>query len=226
MEIKDAKGQMAITNGNIVLKQTGFTIIDAPVTMDATYSSLSTKKALFDYHISAKEFDIKRAYNEIKLFHDMASSAKSAEGLVSLDYKLNGRLNSNMQPVYPSLKGGGVLSVKKVQVHGFKLFGAVSNKTDHKIDSGDVSKVNIETAIANNIITIKQTKMRMAGFRLKFSGQVSFDNVLNLQFRLGLPPFGIFGIPMTITGTQANPKIRLGKEKKDDEIKETDDNGE
>ena len=156
----------------------------------------------------------------------MASSAKSAEGLVSLDYKLSGRLNSNMQPVYPSLKGGGVLSVKKVQVHGFKLFGAVSNKTDHKIDSGDVSKVNIETAIANNIITIKQTKMRMAGFRLKFSGQVSFDNALNLQFRLGLPPFGIFGIPMTITGTQANPKIRMGKAKKDDEIKETDDNGE
>ena len=68
--------------------------------------------------------------------------------------------------------------------------------------------------------------MRMAGFRLKFSGQVSFDNVLNLQFRLGLPPFGIFGIPMTITGTQANPKIRLGKAKKDDEIKETEDNGE
>ena len=226
MELTDAKGQMAITNSTIVLKQTGFTIIGAPVTMDATYSSQSAKKATFDYHISAKEFDIKRAYNEIKLFHDMASSAKSAEGLVSLDYTLSGRLNSNMYPVYPSLKGGGVLSVKKVSVHGFRLFGAVGNKTDHKIDSGDVSKVNIETTIANNIITIKQTKMRMAGFRLKFSGQVSFDNVLNLQFRLGLPPFGIFGIPMTITGTQANPKIRLGTAKKDDEIKETDDNGE
>ncbi|MDB5087291.1 MAG: hypothetical protein JWR09_1285 [Mucilaginibacter sp.] len=226
LELTDAKGQLAITNGKIVLKQTGFTIIGAPVTMDATYSSQSAKKATFDYHISAKEFDIKRAYNEIKLFHDMASSAKSAEGLVSLDYQLSGRLNSNMYPVYPSLKGGGTLSVKKVSVHGFHLFGAVGNKTDHKIDSGDVSKVNIETTIANNIITIKQTKMRMAGFRLKFSGQVSFDNVLNLQFRLGLPPFGIFGIPMTITGTQANPKIRLGKAKKDDEIKETDDNGE
>ncbi|ASU36452.1 AsmA family protein [Mucilaginibacter xinganensis] len=226
MDLKDAKGQMTISNGNIVLKQTGFTIIDAPVTMDATYSSLSTKKALFDYHISAKEFDIKRAYNEIRLFHDMASSAKSASGQVALDYQLKGRLNANMQPVYPSLKGRGVLSVKKVSVHGFKLFNSVSNKTDHKIDSGDVSKVNIETTIANNIINIKQTRMRMAGFRLKFSGQVSFDNVLNLQFRLGLPPFGIFGIPMTITGTQANPKIRLGKAKKDDEIKETEDNGE
>ena len=200
---------------DIVLKQAGFNIIGTPVTMDATYSSINPKKATFDYHINAQNFDIKKAYQQIKLFRDMATSAKSAEGLVSLDYKLNGRLNSNMQPVYPSLKGGGVLSVKKVKLQGFKLFGAVGNKTNHNgIDSGDVSKVDIETTIANNIITIKRTKMRMAGFRLRFEGQVSFDNALNLQFRLGLPPFGIFGIPMTITGTEANPIIHLGKVKK------------
>ncbi len=225
LELKDVKGQMAVTNGSIVLKQAGFNIIGTPVTMDATYSSINPKKAVFDYHINAQNFDIKKAYQQIKLFRDMATSAKSAEGLVSLDYKLNGRLNSNMQPVYPSLKGGGVLSVKKIKLHGLKLFGAVGNKTNHNgIDSGDVSKVDIETAIANNIITIKRTKMRMAGFRLRFEGQVSFDNALNLQFRLGLPPFGIFGIPMTITGTEAKPLIHLGKGKKEDELKDTDDN--
>jgi AsmA protein len=66
--------------------------------------------------------------------------------------------------------------------------------------------------------------MRIAGFRPRFEGQVSLDGKLNLQFRLGLPPLGIFGIPMTITGTQENPKVHLGKGKKEDELKETDDN--
>jgi AsmA protein len=226
MKIKDVKGAMAISNGSIILKQTGFTIIDAPVKMDATYTSLSAKKAVFNYHINAQNFDIKKAYNQIKLFHDMATSAANAEGIVSLDYQLAGRLNSNMRPVYPSLTGGGTLSVQKVKVHGFKLFGSVGNKTNHNgIDSGDVSKVDIKTTIVNNIITIQQTKMRMAGFRLKFSGQVSFDNQLNLNFRLGLPPFGIFGIPMHITGTEDKPNIHLGKGGKDDELKATDDTG-
>jgi len=224
LALQDAKGQMGITNGNIVLKQTGFTLIGTPVLMDATYSSVSPTKATFDYHINAKNFDIKKAYQQIKLFRDMATSAKGAEGLISLDYKLAGRLNSNMQPVYPSLTGGGVLSVEKVKLKGFKLFSAVGSKTDHKgIDTGDVSKVNIESTVANNIITIKQTKMRMAGFRLKFDGQVSFDNALNLHFRLGLPPLGIFGIPMTITGTQAKPIIHLSRGKQGDELKETED---
>jgi AsmA protein len=226
LELGEVKGGFSVNNGNIILKQTGFNLIGAPVTMDAVYNSLSPQKATFQYHINAQNFDIKKAYHQIKLFRDLATSAKNTEGLVSLDYKLAGRLNSNMQPVYPSLTGGGILSVKKVRLNGFRLFGAVGNRTNHKgIDSGDVSKVNIETSIARNVITIKQTKIRMAGFRLKFDGQVSFDNALNLHFRLGLPPLGIFGIPMTITGTETKPIIHLGKGKQEDELKETDDDG-
>ncbi len=226
LDIDSVKGQMTIANGQIQLKGAGFTIVDAPVVMDATYGSVNAQKAFFDYHITAKEFDIQKAYKQIKLFRDMATSAKTAEGVVSLDYKLSGKLNSNMKPIYSSLKGGGVLSVKKVKIKGFKLFGAVAKETgkDSLGKPSDVSKVDIKTTIANNIITIERTKMRIAGFRPRFEGQVSFNGDLNLKFRLGLPPLGIFGIPMTITGTQDKPKIHLGNGKKEDELKEdTDD---
>jgi AsmA protein len=223
LDINDAKGQMSISKGQIVLKQTGFTLIGAPVVMDATYGSVSPQKAYFDYHIDAKDFDINRAYREVKLFHDMATSAANVQGIVSLNYQLSGKLNGDMKPIYPSLKGGGVLSVKKVKIKGFKLFSAVGKTTGRDSLGGknDVSKVDIKTTIANNIITIQRTKMRMAGFRPRFEGQVSFDGKLNMQFRLGLPPLGIFGIPMTITGTQDKPIIHLGKGKKEDELKET-----
>jgi AsmA protein len=222
MDINDVKGQIIIDKGQIILKQAGFTLIGAPVVMDATYGSVNPQKAYFDYHISAQEFDIKKAYNQIKLFHDMASSAKSAEGIVGLDYQLSGKLNSNMRPVYPSLKGGGVLTLKQIKLKGFKLFGAVGKQTGHDslAKPSDVSKVDIKTSIANNIITIERTKMRVAGFRPRFEGQVDFNGNMNLKFRLGLPPFGIFGIPMTITGTQDKPNVHLGHGKKEDELKE------
>src|SRR3569833_3820019 len=112
----------------------------------------------------------------------MASSAKSAEGIVGLDYKLSGKLNSDMKPVYPSLKGGGVLSVKKVKIKGFRLFGSVAKETgkDSLGKPGDVSKVDIKTTIANNIISFVCSKMRMAGFRLWFVVLVCFFVVLFL----------------------------------------------
>ncbi|MNL59777.1 hypothetical protein D3C87_1835310 [compost metagenome] len=62
--------------------------------------------------------------------------------------------------------------------------------------------------------------MRVAGFRPRFEGQVSFDGRLNMKGRLGLPPFGLFGIPLSITGTQENPKVAL-KRNKEGKLEET-----
>ncbi|WP_343688914.1 AsmA-like C-terminal region-containing protein [Chitinophaga sp.] len=222
--INGFQGQLVIDSSYLQLNKTSFNIIGAPVEMDAKYTSINPRKATFDYHISAGEFDIKRAYNEIRLFHDMATSAANASGIVGLDYHLSGRLDENMHPVYPSLKGEGVLSVKKVKMKGFRLFNAVSSATGKEdVRDPDLSKINIRSKINNNIITIDRTKMRVAGFRPRFEGEVSFDGKLNLKGRLGLPPFGILGIPFSITGTQSNPKVKLKRGRDKDKLEETED---
>ena len=225
MVIKDAKGHLMIRNDSIILKETGFNLIDAPIEMDAVYTVVSPQRACFGYHISAQDFDVHKAYTNIKLFHDIASSAEHAEGLISLDYNLSGYLNSGMMPIYPSLKGGGVISANKLKMHGFKLFNAIGRETG-KDDVGgdpDVAEVNIKSTIANNIITIERTKIKVAVFRARFEGQVSFDKAIDLKFRLGLPPGGLIGIPMSITGTEDDPKIHVGKSKDGDELKDEPD---
>ena len=101
------------------------------------------------------------------------------------------------------------------------MFGAVSKKTGKDaIKNPDLSKVDIKTTIKNNIITIERFKFKVAGFRPRIEGTTSFDGRLNIKMRLGLPPLGIIGIPLTVTGTQENPKVKLGK--KGDDIEETE----
>ncbi|WP_421938831.1 AsmA family protein [Pedobacter sp.] len=222
LSINDAKGTLLIGNGALALKQTGFNIAGAQVGMDANYKSTGTKSGLFDFHLTAKEFDIARAYKEIKLFREMASSASKVKGLVGLDYQLSGKLNAEMFPVLPSLKGGGILSLKKISLMGFKMMNAVSKATKRdSLTNPDLSDVQIKSTIKNNIITIEQTKMKVAGFRPRFEGQVSLDGRLNLSGRLGLPPFGIFGIPLSITGTQEKPIVKL-KRNKEGKLVETE----
>ncbi len=85
-----------------------------------------------------------------------------------------------MYLVYPSLKGGGVLSVKDVKTKGFKLMNAVSVATGKSdVKDPDLSQVDIKTTIANNIITLRRTKLRVAGFRPRFEGQVNIDGKLD-----------------------------------------------
>ena len=55
----------------------------------------------------------------------------------------------------------------------------------------------------------------MAGFRLRVQGESTFDKQLSFKMRLGLPPLGIIGIPMTVTGTSENPRVKLGRQDAD-----------
>lgn len=224
IELYDFKGGLTIANGALSLQETGFTLVDAPITMEASYKSTSPYKAAFDYHIKADTLDVKKAYQRIDFFRQMAPAAAKAEGLISLDYAISGRLNSDMMPVFPSLKGEGVLSVQRVKMRGFKLFNAVSKETGKEsMKDPDLSKVNIKTKIANNIMTIERVKLRVSGFRPRFEGQVSFDGKYNLHGRLGLPPFGIIGIPFTVTGSRDNPTVKLRKNREGDQLEEEKD---
>jgi AsmA protein len=220
LHLENLNGNVEMNKGILKLTNSGFDIIGSNVTMDVIYGSETSNKAFFDFKVLAKDFDVKRAYNEVELFREMVSAAKSAEGIISLDYKVAGKLDAAMKPIFPSLSGGGVLSVKNVKMKGFKLFNVVSKTTgSDKIKNPDLTKVDIKTTIKNNIITVERFKFKVFGFRPRIEGTTSFDGLLNMKMRLGLPPLGIIGIPLTITGTQENPKVKLGK--KTEDLKET-----
>jgi AsmA protein len=220
--LQDGKGNVKMKKGKITMPNLSFNLIGCKVAMDAAYQGITPKKAVFEYAIKASDFDIKRAYKEVKMFKEMASAAENAEGIVSLDYKIKGRLNQAMMPVYPSLLGGGVLSIKDVKLKGMKMFTAVSSTTNHEaIKNPELSKVDIKTTVKNNVITIERFKFKFAGFRPRIEGTSSLDGKLNIKMRLGLPPLGIIGVPLTVTGTKDKPKVKVGK--KGEEIEETQD---
>lgn len=222
LALKDAKGNMIVKKGILTMQNTGFNLIGCTVNMNAKYQASTPKKANFEYDIKASDFDIKKAYNEIKMFREMASAAEKASGTISLEYKLKGRLNANMEPVYPSLVGNGVVSVKDIKLHGMKMFSAVAKKTNNDgIKNPELSKVEVKSTIKNNIITLERFKFKFAGFRPRIEGTTSLDGKLNIKMRLGLPPLGIIGIPMTITGNKDNPKVKIGRQSED--LEETKD---
>ncbi|MTG96979.1 AsmA family protein [Myroides sp. BIT-d1] len=212
--LNDFNGELVINKGQINLNKTQFELVGTNVGMTGRYKPNGLRKAEFEYAIDASNFDIQRAYKEVPMFREMVSMAKDAYGTVSLDYKLKGNLNSGMFPVMRSLEGEGTLTLEDIKFKSFKLLGAIADKTDAKsLEKGNVSKVDIKSSIKDNVLTIERTKMKMAGFRPRFEGQVSLDGEMNIGFRLGLPPMGIIGIPMKITGSPEDFKIKLGKYK-------------
>ena len=216
IELSNFKGNLSLDKGKVSLNDTKFNLIGSSFAMNGSYQPVSPRMAKFSYSIQAKDFDIQKAYNEITIFRELASAAKNVYGTVSLDYSLSGALDDNMSPKMKSIEGKGVLTLEDIKFKGFKLFNAVSEKTSFEsLHDAEASKVEIKTSIKNNVMTIDRTKFKIAGFRPRIEGQVTLDGRMNLGFRLGLPPFGIIGIPLSITGTSDNMKIKLGKQQEE-----------
>lgn len=224
--INQASGQMNLDQGHILLSNMAFQLAGAHFQLGASYQPVNWQSANFSFNIKGDSFDVKRAYKEIPLFREMASAAAKAEGIISLNYALSGRLNENMEAVLPSVKGKGELTLAQVKLNGLKLFSAMSKATGKdSLNNPNLKAVVLKTSINNNIVTLERTKMRIFGFRPRIEGQTSLDGKLNLRCRIGLPPLGIIGIPMTITGTADAPKVNLRKGNAKDELPEEADPG-
>jgi AsmA protein len=221
------KGALQLKNGALALQQTRAQIAGAQLSMQGSYRPLDPQHALFDVQLKADSFNIKRAYREVPLLREMASAAAYASGLVSVDYALAGQLDAQMMPVYPSLKGQGIVTLEQVQIKGMKLFGAVSKATGKdSLNNPRLKAVVIRSSVANNTITIERTKMRIFGFRPRIEGTTTLDGKLNFRMRLGLPPFGIIGIPIAITGNAAHPKVKIRPGHSEDTEDEEEENAE
>jgi AsmA protein len=203
-------GKTGISKGNFYLENAVFNIIDCALVVDASYKDESPTAARFDAHFKAKDFSVQRAYKEIPMFHDMVTAAEKAEGIISVDYKIKGDLNGNMSPIYESFEGMGTVNLRDVKIKGLKLFDGISSKTGQDgLNNPDMQGIEIKSRIDNNLIHITPFTFSVASFKPTIKGTTSFDGLLDLRMRLGLPPFGIVGFPITITGTHEDPKIKI-----------------
>lgn len=215
LHITNLNGLLAVVEGGLFAKDVNLNMIDASIRMDGVYKNFKSERAFFEYDLHIKEFDVQRAYNEVALFREMAPGAGSAEGQVGLNYRLSGVLNKEMNIIYPSLEGGGVLTLTDVRVKNHEILSEISEKTGNKeMKDAELQEIEIHSRISNNVIDVERFKFRVRPFRLRFEGQTSLDKQVNLRMRLGLPPLGIIGIPIKITGTKPDIKLRLGKKTK------------
>jgi len=203
-------GKIGIKKEGFYLENVTFNIIDCVLGINALYKDESPTSAHFDAHFTAKDFDVQRAYKEIPMFHDMVTAAEKAHGIISVDYKVKGDLNGNMGPIYESMHGGGTINLRDVQIKGLKLFDGISSKTGQNgLNNPDMKGIEIKSTIDKNLINIEPFTFSVASFRPTIKGTTSFDGLLDLRMRLGLPLFGIIGFPIVITGTHDAPKIKI-----------------
>jgi len=210
LNLNNLFGLASVNKGEVFLKNTSFDVVGSRMKIDARYQDESPLTANYDIALKVLDFDVQRAYNEIDMVREMATAAKNVKGIVSLDYKLKGDFDKNMNPIYPSLEGGGVVNLRDVEVKNLKMLSAVGDNIGAKaFNDPDMKGVNIETHIKNNLIHVDKFTFKVSILRPTISGTTSFNGLLDLRIRVGILPGGLIGFPIVVTGTHEKPKVKI-----------------
>lgn len=210
LNLNNLFGLASVNKGEVFLKNTSFDVVGSRMKIDARYQDESPLTANYDIALKVLDFDVQRAYNEIDMVREMATAAKNVKGIVSLDYKLKGDFDKNMNPIYPSLEGGGVVNLRDVEVENLKMLSAVGDNIGAKaFNDPNMKGVNIETHIKNNLIHVDKFTFKVSILRPTISGTTSFNGLLDLRIRVGILPGGLIGFPIVVTGTHEKPKVKI-----------------
>lgn len=218
LHITKLNGKIAIKNGILTLSETGFNALDAYFSIDGDYNATDSKHLLFDMHLDVKELDINRAYKEIALVRKLAPAAGDTYGRVSVSYKLSGEMTRKGTIKLESLKGGGNVSVADAKINGMKMFDEISRSAKKQdIQNPDLKNVSMDSEIHDNKLFIKPFSLKINGLNTDIEGSndITGGN-LNYLIKIELIPIDKMKIPFHITGTYDDPKVAMGKGKKED----------
>ncbi|MBU2997085.1 hypothetical protein KO500_11605 [Cellulophaga baltica] len=216
LNITTLEGQLALKEQSLLLKNTTLQMADGKAEIDVVYKPLDTKKALFSMDIKATDFNIEKGYNSVAIFKELAPAAAQASGIISIDYSLAGTLDQTMFPIMPELSGKGTLKAHSIKFDGYKLMGKVSKKSGFEtLDNPEVSEITINSTLNNNVLNLERFKFKVRPFKLRAEGQTSLEGDLSIKMRIGLPPFGLIGIPVVVEGSSDDFDVKVGTKTSD-----------
>jgi len=217
LHITGLKGEITIKNGILTLNETGFNSMNAFFAIDGDYNTQDMQHPRFDITLNIKELDINRAYREIKLVRKLAPAAGDTYGRMTINYKLAGELNKDGTVNLGLLKGGGNITITDAKINGMKMFDEISRSAKkQEMKNPELKNLSMDSEIHDNKIFIKPFSLKVNGLNTDIEGSndISGGN-LNYLIKIELLPIDKIKIPFHVTGTYDDPKVAMGKGKKE-----------
>lgn len=217
LHITKLKGDIVIKNGIVTLNETGFNALNAYFSIEGDYNTADIKHPFFDVHLIVKELDMNRAFKEVALVRKLAPAAEDTYGRVSINYKLSGELTRNGNMKLESLKGSGNISIADAKINGMKMFDEISRSAKkQEIKNPELKNVSMDSEIRDNKLFVKPFSLKVNGLNTDIEGSndITGGN-LNYLIKIELIPIDKMKIPFHVTGTYDDPKVIMGKGKRE-----------
>ena len=208
--LSNCSGSIIIRNQAINMNNLKMFLLDGNIVMNGSYSTLNPKKPTISFGLAISDFDIQKTATTFNTVEKMAPITKNCSGKFSCRMDVKGDLDEKLNPVIPSLIGGGNLNTSQITIQNFpattKIADALKMPSLKKLD---IPKTNISFKFTNGRVYVDPFDVTMNGFKSTIAGSNGFDQTIDYTMQTQIPRSSFGGAANSVLNglvSQANSK--------------------
>lgn len=194
MTMDKVSGAIIIKDQTVKMSNLSMEMLDGKMICNGSYNAKNLKKPTINFDLNVAGFDVQKTVKTFATVKKMAPIAERAAGKYSTMINFAGDLDSKMEPILPSLNGGGNLKTENIVISNFEPLNKVGDalKMD-KFKRLDLNNVNITFKFSNGRVMIDPFDVKVADVKTTISGSNGFDQTIDYTMNVEIPTAALGG---------------------------------
>ncbi len=189
MDIDNTVGVIQLSEGKAMLDKLKMNMLKGSMVVSGSYDSREIKKPATDFDLNITNIDIPTTFNTFVMVQKMAPIAKNCDGAISAKLKLALNLDYHLNPILNTLNSEGNFKSSNIGIKNAKLLNAVADATKmEKFRNPALKNVDISYIIKDGNLSIRPTKMNIAGSDVTFEGTQNLNQTINYNIGMNVAP--------------------------------------
>lgn len=188
INIENIKGAIVLRDEKVSLDKTSMELLGGSMKMTGFYETTDSLKPGYNFNMDIIDFDVQQTVTTFNTVEQLVPIAKNTQGTYSTKMKIQGSMNSQMEPIYESMFWKGVLQTNNIEVKDYKPLKKVADAIKYnKLNPMSINDVDISFEITNGKVYVEPFTNKIGNSTVTIAGSNSFDQTVDYVFSFAIP---------------------------------------
>ncbi|HET6225916.1 MAG TPA: AsmA-like C-terminal region-containing protein [Bacteroidia bacterium] len=181
-------GAVGVKDSKVSLDNFKVNALEGTMAITGAYSTQNVKRPTVDFDVDISNFDITKTFETFNTVKKLAPIGKYAKGKFGTQLKFVTTLDEHMEPILPTLTGGGKLQTKNVVVEGFEPINKLADALkQEKYKRMAFENINASYKFKDGRVELDEMPVKVGNISGLVKGSTGFDQTIDYNWKLEIP---------------------------------------
>jgi vacuolar-type H+-ATPase subunit H len=214
--MNNLKGKIELKDSKLILNGLRMDVFGGSLLLNGSYETTDPSAPMMDMVLGLSDADIGEMVSHIPVMEKYAPIASKTFGRVTGNINLASVLNSDMMPVYETVKGLGNLKTSSLQIQGVNTLNALSNALQmESFRNLQLDPLNLSFQVMEGKLNVKPFDLKAGKISMNLGGWTSLSQDIGYVLNMKVPRSAFGSANTALNGlldraNQSGTDIKLG----------------